>query len=74
MLRIIFIVFIEGAKIYFSLGALVFLLSGDTTLLLPQNGNQVGIIMFTAALSLLASYSENQDSILEIEEELKHHQ
>ena len=74
MLRILFIVLVEGAKIYFSLGALVFLLSGDTTLLLPQTGNDVGIIMFTAALTLLAAYSENKDSILEIEEELKHNE
>lgn len=74
MFRILFIVFIEAAKIYFSLASLVFLLSGEATLLLPQNGNQVGIIMITACLSLLATYSDKKDSILEIEEELKDNQ
>ncbi len=73
MFRILFIVFIEAAKIYFSLASLVFLLSGEATLL-PQNGNQVGIIMITACLSLLAAYSDKKDSILEIEEELKDNQ
>lgn len=74
MFRILFIVFIEDTKIYFSLASLVFLLSGEATLLLPQNGNQVGIIMITACLSLLAAYSDKKDSILEIEEELKGNQ
>lgn len=75
MLRSSVLFLMEAAKVYLSIAAINTIVSQNPSLLIPESGQDAGVIIFTVFLSVIFAYAYNKDLVEEIQTQYRkgHH-